>query len=324
VPSAFSPPPAFDEPLRELVDRALINDPTNPLHETSAVVVAHHGEILLERYGPGHDASSTFISWSMAKSMLSVFVGMLVGDGLLDLDAPAQIEQWQQPDDPRREITLRQLLQMRSGLAWVEDYIDDQASDVIDMLFGDGKSDTAAWAIAKPLAHPPGESWLYSSGTTNIISKIVGGALGGQEQMTAALHDRLFGPLKMTSAIPKFDQAGTWVASSFVYATARDFLAFAEFIRNDGVIDGQRLLPAGWVDESMRTHAVDPDSGQGYGLQWWMVDDTPRSFAANGYEGQRIEIVPELDLCFVRLGKTNADNGEQLRAFYRSIVNCFV
>lgn len=309
--------------LTALADPAFVDDPGNPLSATHALVVAQHGNIVLERYAPGHDHESTFISWSMAKSMLSVLVGMLVGDGLLDIDEPAPVAGWQGADDPRKNITLRHLLSMRSGLAWVEDYVDDQASDVIDMLFGPGQHDVAAWAIAKPLAAAPGESWLYSSGTSNIIAKIVGDALGGPQAVETALADRLFGPLGMTSAIPKFDQAGTWIASSFVYATARDFLAFGEFMRNDGIVDGRRLLPEGWIDRSTRAHVIDPDSGQGYGFHWWTVEQPPRSFSANGYEGQRIEVVPELGLSFVRLGKTTADFSDDLRSFYRSIVTCF-
>lgn len=318
------PTTAASESLTQLVDRSFADELGNPLRATHAIVVAQHGEIVLERYAPGFDHESTFISWSMAKSMASVVVGMLVDDGLLDLDAPAQIAEWQSANDGRDNITLRNLLEMRSGLAWVEDYVDDQASDVIDMLFGPGKHDVAAWATAKPLAAPPGETWLYSSGTTNIIAKIIGDVLGGQEAVETALHDRLFGPLGMTSAIPKFDQTGTWIASSFVYATARDFLAFGEFMRNDGMVDGHRLLPPGWVERSTRAHVIDPDSGQGYGLQWWTVEQPPRSFSANGYEGQRIEVVPELGLSFVRLGKTDAEFSDDLRSFYRSIVRCFV
>lgn len=310
--------------LTELVDSAFEDDSANPLRATQALLVAQRGDLVLERYGLEFDESSTFISWSMAKSMLSVLVGILIGDGVLSLDMPAPVAQWQGVDDPRRHITLRHLLHMRSGLYWSEDYVDAASSDVIEMLFGAGQSDVAGWAIDKPAEHEPGESWLYSSGTTNIIAKIVGDALGGRDAVKAALHTRLFEPTGMTSATPKFDDAGTWVASSFVYATARDYLAFGELMRNDGVVDGQRLLPAGWVEQSTKTHAIDPDNGQGYGMQWWTVEEQPRSFAANGYEGQRVEIVPELDLTFVRLGKTDAAFGDDLRRFYREIVNCFV
>lgn len=312
--------PAASPALAALVDEAFSETPGNPLRTTQAFVVAQHGEIVLERYAPGFDASSTFISWSMAKSMAAALVGILVNDGVLNLDAPAPVAAWHGSDDPRRAITLRHLLQMRSGLSWIEDYVDDRASDVIDML---ASSDMAALAINKSLADTPGESWLYSSGTTNIIAKIIGDTLGGGRAVEAALQDRLFGPVGMSSATPKFDASGTWVASSFVYATARDFLAFGELMRNDGVANGVRVLPEGWVELSTRAHVIDPDSGQGYGLQWWTVDQPPRSFSANGYEGQRIEVVPEHGVSFVRLGKTDAAFADHLRSFYRSIATSF-
>jgi CubicO group peptidase (beta-lactamase class C family) len=127
----------------------------------------------------------------------------------------------------------------------------------------------------------------------------------------------------MTKATLRFDDAGTWIGSSFLYATARDYLAFGELYRNDGIVGRTRLLPVGWVDASVADHAFDPESGQGYGLQWWLARDGYGSYAANGYEGQRLQVVPSLGLTFVRLGKTPADHGDDLRAFYRAVATCF-
>jgi CubicO group peptidase (beta-lactamase class C family) len=127
----------------------------------------------------------------------------------------------------------------------------------------------------------------------------------------------------MSDVTIRFDDAGTWIGSSFLYATARDYVAFGEMFRNDGVVDGQRLVPSGWVAASVVDHATCPESGQGYGLQWWLARDGHGSFAANGYEGQRLQVVPELGLTFVRLGKTDAAYGDDLRAFYRAVTNCF-
>ncbi len=122
--------------------------------------------------------TTPLLSWSMAKSMLHAVVGLLVGDGRLDLDAPADVPEWSDPGDPRHAITLRQLLAMRDGLDWVEDYVDDRVSDVIQMLFGDGQADMAHFAADRPLAAPPGTRFNYSSGTSNIISGVVARTVG--------------------------------------------------------------------------------------------------------------------------------------------------
>ncbi len=160
---------------------------------------------------------------------------------------------------------------MRSGLHFVEDYVDDQTSNCIEMLFGGTDPSHAAYAAAQPLDHPPGEVWSYSSGTTNILCRIVGdvltGASGGdpaarRQAVERYLAERLFGPVGMTSAIPKFDDAGDFVGSSYVYATARDFARFGELYRHDGVTDsgsGARILPEGWLDHARTKVAHDPE-----------------------------------------------------------------
>lgn len=306
--------------LEDVVARSFDDNPENPLSTTQALTVMQHGEVVLERYADGFDAQSTFISWSMAKSMTSALCGILVDRGEIDIEAPAAVPEWQGTGDPRSAITMRHLLEMRSGLEWNEDYVDGAVSDVIEML---ASPDMAALAAAKSLAHEPGEHFYYSSGTTNIISRILGDYLGGRDAMEAALQDDLFGPAGMTNAIPKFDAAGTFVGSSFVYATARDFMAFGELFRNGGMVDDRRVLSQRWIDESLVEHSVDEDSGQGYGLQWWLVRDEHGSFCCNGYEGQRIQVVPDLGLTFVRLGKTDADYSEDLRSFYAEIVKAY-
>jgi CubicO group peptidase (beta-lactamase class C family) len=300
----LGPPPAAG--VTAAVDRLLAQPPD--LGTTLAIVVVHRGRIVAEGYEPGSDASTALISWSTAKSMTHAVAGLLVGDGLLDLDAPAAVPEWQRPGDPRRAITLQQLLEMRAGLRFAEDYVDAGVSDVIEMLFGTGQHDVAAFAAGFPLDHPPGIAWSYSSGTTNIVSRALGDVVGGGEAgMRAFLHDRLFGPLGMASADPRFDAAGTFSGSSFVYCTARDFARFGYVYLRDGVWDGRRVLPAGWVDHARRGVPVPPDEDFGYGAHWWLWREYPGSFAAHGYEGQYLLVVPDRDLVLVRLGKTPAE-----------------
>jgi CubicO group peptidase (beta-lactamase class C family) len=218
---------------------------------------------------------------------------------------------------------------MRSGLSWVEDYVDDQASDVIEMLFGesDYNGDHAGYAASKPLIHTPGTTYLYSSGTTNIIARILANALGepagSHDFFEKYLYTRLFEPIGMTSPIAKFDEAGTFVGSSFVYAIARDFARFGYLYLNDGVWNGQRLLPEGWVQYAGRVIAHDPEMPLDYGAQWWVWPDDEGSMIAHGYEGQIIWVSPRHDLVVVHCGKTNAAFGAELRSMVAGLVEVF-
>lgn len=322
-------PPGID--LDALVDRAFDTD--GDLRETYAVVVIHQGRLVFERYA-GHlshfDApdepigpTTPLLSWSMAKSFLHSLVGMLVADDRLDPEAPADVPLWQ--DDERRHITLRHLLEMRDGLDFIEDYVDGDRSDVINMLFGDGKDDVAAFAADRPLAATPGERFNYSSGTTNIISGLVARLLGPGDPYENFLQEQLFDAIGMTSARATFDPAGTFIASSFVYATARDFARFGLLHLRDGEWDGRRLLPPGWVDTARTQQATDAETGNGYGWQWWVRpgDDHHGTFWAHGYEGQSIVVCPGLDLVLVRLGKTPAARGPILRDWRHEVVDAF-
>ncbi|MGH9208585.1 MAG: serine hydrolase domain-containing protein, partial [Acidimicrobiales bacterium] len=292
-------------------------DDVGPLAQTYAVVIVHRGTLVVERYG-GHiehlDRASEevgpgtlLLSWSMAKSMLHSAIGVLVGDGRLRVDDPAPVPRWKEPDDPRRDITIEQLLEMRDGLDFVEDYVDGSVSDVIEMLFGSGRSDVASFAAARDLLSPPGTRFNYSSGSTNILSGVISSKVGSGERLRLFLRESLFEPIGALSAQPGLDQAGTWVASSYVHATALDFARFGYRYRRDGVWNGVRLLPEGWVDHGRRARSIDPEDGSLFGAHWWVVGDEYGSFRASGYEGQSILVSPGLDLVVVRLGKTPAD-----------------
>ena len=177
-----------------------------------AIVVVHRGEIVAERYGmqPANvfqpekviTADTPLLSWSVAKSMTHAVAGILVGDGMLDIDAPAAVPEWRGTE--KEAITLLDLLEMRSGLQFVEDYVDDGISHALAMLFGDGNADHAAYAAGLPLEHPPGTVWNYSSGTTNIICRVLADVVGGgRDGMERFLHDRLFEPAGMQTADPR-------------------------------------------------------------------------------------------------------------------------
>ncbi len=318
--------------LAPLLDEVF--DPDGPLATTFAVVVVQGGRLVTERYAGALEHFDTpptpvseetpLLSWSMAKSVLHAVVGLLVGDGRLDLDAPAGVPEWSDAGDPRHAITLRQLLAMRDGLDWVEDYVDDRVSDVIQMLFGAGREDMAHFAADRPLAAEPGERFNYSSGTSNIVSGIVARTVGCGEDYARFLHDRLFAPLGMASADPEFDAAGTWAASSYLRATARDWARFGLLYLRGGTWDGGRLLPPGWVDYGRTMVSLDPEDDSPYGAHWWGVaGDHLGTFRASGYEAQSITICPSLDLVVVRLGKTPLEREPNLVPWRAAMVRAF-
>jgi CubicO group peptidase (beta-lactamase class C family) len=316
------------EALAQEVDALFARPATEGI--TLAFVLVHHGEVVLERYGvqPGNlfqpddvevGPSTPLISWSTAKSMVHATAGVLVGDGRLDPTAPAAVPAW--GGTPKSAISLLDLLEMRSGLRFVESYVEGEQSHCLDMLFGDGADDHAAYAAQLPLDHLPGTVWNYSSGTSNIICRVLGDVVGGGEQgMREFLDQRLFGPAGMPDADPRFDAAGTWAGSSYVYAPARQFARFGELYLNDGVVGGARVLPEGWVDHARTVVAHDPETGFGYGRHWWIWPDQPGSLAAHGYEGQYVLVLPERDAVLVHLGKTDSSVRDRLVARLRRIV----
>jgi CubicO group peptidase (beta-lactamase class C family) len=299
-----------------------------------ALLVMVDGRTVIERYGvqPASDLGpereitpeTTLISWSIAKSITHALVGLMVGDGLLDPDAPAPVPEW--AGTPKAAIRLIDLLEMRSGLRFLEEYTIGQPSDCIDMLWGSGKDDHAAYAAALPLDHEPATVWSYSSGTTNIICRIIGGVLCGDPDAPADsrrrvvseyLQDRLLAPAGMTDTEAKFDTAGNLAGSSFVFATARDYAAFGEVYRRDGLgPDGRRILPEGWAEHGRTFVAHDPEgagpAGFDYGRHWWMWPHFPGSMAAHGFMGQFTLVVPDRGVTLVHLGVTERDHSPEL------------
>ena len=306
--------------------------------ETRAVVLMHAGEIAAERYAPGYDADTRFVSWSMAKTVTALLIGLLVSDGLLELDAPAPVPRWQRPGDPRAEITLRQLLQMRSGLRHTEAGEVPYESSEVRMLFLDGRNDMADYATAQPLEAEPGERFEYSSNTSVILADIAARALTDStdpDTRRAAvdryLRSRLFEPLGMDSVVPEYDAAGTLIGGSLIHATARDWARLGEFLRHGGSVRGAQLVPRRWMD---RMRASSPASPH-YGFHTWLnrpapdllgdrehplfPERAPESvFALIGHMGQYVVVSPEQKLTLVRLGHSD---GEERRALVSAMAD---
>jgi CubicO group peptidase (beta-lactamase class C family) len=244
-----APPPGVD---REALERAIDDvfaepDPAHP-RRTRALVVVQGGHIVAERYAPGFDAAMPLIGWSISKSVVNALVGLRIGDGNLALTDTALMPEWRGKGDPRGAITLDQLMCMTSGLAFDESYGDTE-SDVAQMLFV--KGDKAGFAASKPLAYPPGTHWSYSSGTTTILAGVLRQTFGDDRDYLRYPRERLFDPLGMRSAVLEPDAWGIFAASSFLYATARDFARLGLLFLQDGVWEGRRLLPEGWVAYSL-------------------------------------------------------------------------
>lgn len=293
---------------------------------THAFLVVADGRIVSEWYGDGYRSDSTLISWSIAKSITHALIGCAVDDGLLSLQQTHLLPEWKA--DERNTISVHDLLAMRSGLAWVEDYVDGSVSDVIDMLFGDASQvgDHASFAASKPLVDTPGSKWEYSSGTTNILCRILANALGEEhgshQRVLSYMNERLFGAIGMT-AVPKFDKAGTFVGSSYVYATARDFARFGYLYMNGGQWGATRVLSSDWVNDAAQTITQSTDSNMGYSTHWWTWPDDEGSMIGHGYEGQLLWVSPRRNVVLVHLGKTNDPHVDTLRRHVARIIQQF-
>lgn len=319
------PLPDFSDSYRleQVLSYAFHPDSQATLGETHAVIVVHRGQIVVEQYAPGITPEKTLRSWSISKSILHALLGILVREGRLDLDTSVHFPQWSALDDPRREMTLRHLLHMSSGLEFVEDY-SDPTSDVQQMLFGTGQADMAAYAAARPLQHPPGTHFSYSSGDSVLLSSVLGQIVGGgRDTIRDFMQRELFDPLGMSSAKPRFDAAGTFIGSSYVFATARDFARFGYLYLRDGIWAGRRILPEGWVDFA-RTPAPTALNGE-YGAHFWRARGSRLGvFFAEGFEGQRVMMVPALDLVIVRFGRTPSEKTDGVQTFLATLVASFV
>jgi CubicO group peptidase (beta-lactamase class C family) len=293
--------------LHAAVERAF-GEPNPRRRRTRAVLVVKDGRIVAEQYAAGFTEATPFPGWSMTKSVLGALIGILVGENRLSLGDRALLPLWRN-GDPRGAITVEDLLRMRSGLAFSERYA-DFSSDVIRMLFLE--ADAAAYAAARPLSAPPGTLWSYASGTTNILSKIARQIVGDAAYLRWPRRV-LFDPLGMDSAVIETDASGTFVASSFMVATARDWARFGQLYLQDGVWEGRRILPDGWVRWS--TSPTPESPGGRYGAHWWLRlqpeigGETPAAaripadaYFAIGHEGQTLTVIPSRGLVIVRLG----------------------
>ncbi len=298
--------------LRAALDSAFAEPSAANPRRTRAIVIVWKGRIVAERYAPGFDASTPQLGWSMTKSVTNALVGILVGRGKLAVDQRAAVPEWKGAADARGRIRLDDLMRMSSGLAFNETY-GLGPSDVGQDLFL--APDAGAYAAALPLSDSIGTRWSYSSGTTNIISRLVRHTIGSDAAYLDFPRSALFEPLGMQTAVLEPDPSGTFVGSSYMYASARDWARFGQLYLNDGVWHGKRILPMDWVRYS--TTPSPADSTGGYGAQVW-VNGVGRSghrphplvpgdaYFFLGHDQQNVAVIPSRSLVVVRLGYTPA------------------
>ncbi|MCW5952508.1 MAG: serine hydrolase [Propionibacteriaceae bacterium] len=304
-PYASATVPTSSDAVRAALDRAFgadIDDAGRAALGTRGIVVLKDGVLIAEQYAEGFDAATPQLGWSMTKSLTNLLVGRLVAEGEVSLDDDHLRPEWK---DDRASITIRNLLQMTSGLEWDETY--DLGTPITRMLYLE--PDMGGYVASLPLAHEPGSYLQYSSGSTTLLCSILAPSRGGADWP----RQELFAPLGLASMTLEPDDAGTPVCSSYAWATPRDWAAVGQFALADGVWNGERLLPEGWMAESVK--AVDVDSEEdAYASGWWAnrrVDGTLRftelpadTYWASGHDGQRLMVVPSEQLVVARLGFT--------------------
>jgi len=305
-------PAAIDSlKLQSAMKKVFVEEDTILPIRTRAVIVVYDGQVIAEHYADGFSAKTKLAGWSMTKSVTGALIGILVKQGKLSVGAPAPVPEWRAPGDPRHAISTENLLQQRSGLDFEEIYY--RASDATRMLFE--KSDMAAFTASHPLKFRPGSVFYYSSGNSNILSRIIRQNLGDSLYIGFPYRE-LFYKLGMYSTVLEPDPSGTFVGSSYMYATARDWARLGLLFLDDGVFNNQRILPQGWVAKS--TKPVSPDK-RGYGYQIWLNTGSDTSvkhypsapadmFYADGFESQFIFVIPSKKLVIVRLGLTQHNN----------------
>ena len=299
--------------LNAAIDEAFFEDSPEKPKNTRAIVVVHQGKVIGEKHAVGFDEDTPQLGWSMTKSITNALIGILVKQDKLDIYEPAPIAQWKRGDDPRQEITIDQLLRMSSGLEWEEEYAGP--STATNMLFKEASM--GEYAASFPAEKAPDAEWYYSSGTSNILSMIVRESTAGNYYNF--VHQELFSALGMNSAVMEPDASGTYVGSSYMYATPRDWAKFGLLYLNDGVWNGKRILPEGWAKYSSTPTPTAPNGE--YGAHFWTnagapgnpstryYPDAPTNmYSLNGYDGQRVFILPDQDMVIVRLGLSKRGN----------------
>lgn len=303
----------------ESIDYKKLNETVNSIfgvRKTRAVLVLYKDQIIAEKYSEGFTKDSRILGWSMTKSIMSTVFGILEHQQKINIQDKAPVESWQ--NDARKEITIHNLLQMNSGLEWDENY--DEISDATKMLFLE--RDMTKVQEEKPLIGKPNETWNYSSGTSNLLSGILRDQFNNHQSYLDFWYTNLIDKIGMNSMILESDLAGNYVASSYAWATTRDWGKFGLLYLHNGAWNGEELFTKEWVDY---VTTPTPTSNGSYGAQFWLntekqlKDVSQNMYFADGYQGQRVYILPDEDLVIVRFGLSWFEENEFLKGIIQSI-----
>jgi len=303
--------------LSDAIEDAFGNEP--PHMGTRALLVVYKNNLIVEEYADGFDAQTRLLSWSMAKSVTNAMVGILAKQGKVNIDKPIMMPGWE--NDNRKLITWADMMHMSSGLEWEEDYGNE--SDVNVMLHKVG--DFGSYAASKLPVAEPNTVWNYSSGSPNLVCLRIKDLFDSRDEYYNFPYTFLFRKIGMNSVVFETDAAGTYVGSSYIYATARDFARFGMLYLNNGNWLGEQILPEGWVDYS--TTSADASGGQ-YGSYFWLnlsgeYPDAPKDmYSCEGHDGQFILNIPSEDMTIVRLGYSDPDEFD-LNLMIKEILEAF-
>ena len=290
------------EKLEEILEKAVDQPGEEPFKKSLGVAVVYNNELIGENYLEGYHSRAKFHSWSMTKSVTGAMAGVLVKEGRMDIKAPTGIPEWE--SDERRNITIENIMHMSSGLEWVENYF--TISDATVMLMQ--SDDMYASVTGCKLVHEPGSFWNYSSGDANLLSGLLRTTIGDDEEYLGYAYTSLFHRIGMLNTMVETDASGLFVASSYSYGSTRDWARFGLLFLNNGIFEGDTVLTPEWVD-FMTTAA--PASDGKYASTFWLkepevenalVDVPDDIFFADGFQGQRVYVIPSKKLVVVRMG----------------------
>jgi CubicO group peptidase (beta-lactamase class C family) len=291
---------------------------------SAALLVVHEGKLRLERYGLDFDAKGRWTSFSVAKSITSTLVGAAVRDGhIRSIEDKVSDYIPQMKGSAYDDVSIRQLLTMTSGVRWNEDYADPN-SDVA--RFNNHKPEEGVDALVSylrrlPREVPPGTRWHYSTGETNLVGILLSEAV--KKPLSDYLAEKIWAPAGMEQqATWLLSRTGKEISGCCIQAATRDIARFGVFILGGASVNGQSIVPDGWLADATSSRTSIGQSGRGYGYQWWTYDDG--SYAARGIFGQGLFIDPKRKLVIASnanwaRGARDAPASTAREAFYRAV-----
>ena len=287
--------------IERTLNNSFVENHPDGIKNTRSILVLYKGHLIGEKYAFGFDKNSLLQGWSISKSLLSTSFGVLSKNGYDIHQKITAFPNWLKTD--KKNITTNNLLQMQSGIEWEENY--GTVCDVTNMLFKD--EDCTKRALEKPLIAKPGERFGYESGNSNILSALLRKQFKTLQEYLDFPYKTYIDKIGMHSMTLETDAVGNYVASSYSWATTRDWAKFGLLMLQNGTWNGEQILAKKWIDY-IKTPAS--DSKKEFGGQWWLnqgsyMPNVPKDcFYADGFQGQRIFVIPSKDLVIVRFGVT--------------------